>query len=1544
MRKYTKFFMLILSLVLFFGLVACDKKVEISFVNPNETLEVGKTLQLDFTISDDKLSLEWSTDNSAIIEVDQTGLVKGLKAGDANVTVKVKDKDVSATIKVTVYASDPTSVVITDSPTSAKAGTIVQLKANVLPATAIQEVTWSSNNTDVATVDATGKVEFKKAGEVVITAATKAKATVKRDVTITVGNPDPNEIVVAAQTGVNTVMLYDKLQMVATVNPEDAPNTVTWSVNDDTIASIDANGLLDAKKVGKVIVTATSTVKSEVLGTLEIEVTIPAATSLDVTGLHTVIQVDEELQLTSKILPDLASQAVTYTSSSDAIATVDATGKVKGIATGEATITVKAVSNETLTKTYAVKVVAKVEAPTHTKFLVDGSLKDSERYSKVTVNEVEYILGVNAFSDLANFALSDGSEIYIKKGTYLGSLLVNKNNVLIYSDNKDNNPNTTAFNFDNQAVIKGKITIADAQDGLTINGLSFTENGKVEAKATAKNFSFLNNNVFDTVEATKAWGAARDYTLTGVVTLWKQGKAVENLAFENNRFNNVSETNIIVGNTKGLLIKNNTFTNFDRDAIRIDGGSNYLSTIIDGNRFVNEVQGGYNGVYFRTIGVYYPEGEEVKAEEKNIVEVKNNYFENIGKTDVMSGALSTNGYQEFGAEVNIHHNTFKNCLNYIQLRNNATAERHTANAWVGNINYNIFLGVPATYYHRNLNGGNDTETTNPTLVNMDYNFFGDLEGNPVDLTSDDIKAKFQSVKSLEYSYTSIDAMTALFVNGEWSEKVENDEIIYDGMKFVYGVNAFSTIADALEAVAANGMIIVLPGTYDESIEITKAVQLRTLNSKLNPTVDDAPFKADSLTATTITNVWYLNNVSDVSIKGFSFTGAARVRQYGATNNDGTTNFLYENNYAYDTSAATIPWQQAEYAAYGIEAKEDTTMPGFLSLAQNGTWMRNTKIMNNKFVNVSDTNIVLISAEGATITGNQFSNGDRDAIRLDHGSLNGTFNIKDNVFDTFKYNGIYVRSYTYALGGITFNIERNTFKNIGEASLTETAESVKLGAIATSDYAEKNDATFNIRFNNFENNYNYISLRAYVTDVTAWETKNITWKAIVEYNSFIDSDTVEFYFKNLSNASDTEQTNVDNAIFDKNFYGTDANTKAEITAAQFDHFKAVESNSTVYNTLADLEVAIAEYIEFIKPIIVDPALAEAVAGAKVVYDGVELEVGKSAFATIKEAAAQAVAGKTIKVLAGYYTEDLIEIKVDNLTVLGPNASINPITGTRKAEAVLKAKVLIGEDVKNTVINGFSLDYVAGSSLVTGHENGGIDGLKFLYNIINGASGSGAESPILFKQATADAKNMNFTINYNYIKNVGSDRGIRLSYIENLTIIGNKLENCSSDAIRLNDNGGSVTGKFVLENNTIINAGQFALFTGATTIKEMIIKGNTFEKSGHGYSAGAISIRELTTHVDGTVVTIENNTFKNSANYDIRIDHKAEEATNLVITIANNNFYTPTATIYYNNTTGIAKTLFKLNNKVYGVDDVETALAGLFEGETPRIKNANLEVAQ
>src|SRR5690606_23279194 len=162
------------------------------------------------------------------------------------------------------------------------------------------------------------------------------------------------------------------------------------------------------------------------------------------------------------------------------------------------------------------------------------------------------------------------------------------------------------------------------------------------------------------------------------------------------------------------------------------------------------------------------------------------------------------------------------------------------------------------------------------------------------------------------------------------------------------------------------LIYVLPGTYGEEIVVSKEVRLKTMNAKLNPVEDDAAFQVDAEAATVITNTWYLNNLSNVVIEGFTFTGAARVRQYGPKNEDGIEYFRFVNNYVVDTDAATIEWQQNAYEDLGVDVKENTTVPGFLSLAQYDTLIIDTDIFNNKFENVSDTNIFIIGAQNLQI--------------------------------------------------------------------------------------------------------------------------------------------------------------------------------------------------------------------------------------------------------------------------------------------------------------------------------------------------------------------------------------------------------------------------------------------------------------------------------------------------------------------------------------------------------------------------------------------------
>lgn len=80
------------------------------------TLECGESLRLIATVSPadaDDPSVCWETSNPAIADVDQSGLVSALSAGNATITATTNDGDLSASCEVTVNEI-PTSIELTD--------------------------------------------------------------------------------------------------------------------------------------------------------------------------------------------------------------------------------------------------------------------------------------------------------------------------------------------------------------------------------------------------------------------------------------------------------------------------------------------------------------------------------------------------------------------------------------------------------------------------------------------------------------------------------------------------------------------------------------------------------------------------------------------------------------------------------------------------------------------------------------------------------------------------------------------------------------------------------------------------------------------------------------------------------------------------------------------------------------------------------------------------------------------------------------------------------------------------------------------------------------------------------------------------------------------------------------------------------------------------------------------------------------------------------------------------------------------------------------
>ena len=119
--------------------------------------------------------------------------------------------------------------------------------------------------------------------------------------------------------------------LVGTISPEDASNMkFTWSSSNPAIAKVDTNGLVTAVDKGVCNITVT-TADGAKIAICEITVKIPVA---GVTLNKTVLSLNKgnTETLTATILPaDTTNEAVTWSSSKNAIATVDTNGKVTAV-------------------------------------------------------------------------------------------------------------------------------------------------------------------------------------------------------------------------------------------------------------------------------------------------------------------------------------------------------------------------------------------------------------------------------------------------------------------------------------------------------------------------------------------------------------------------------------------------------------------------------------------------------------------------------------------------------------------------------------------------------------------------------------------------------------------------------------------------------------------------------------------------------------------------------------------------------------------------------------------------------------------------------------------------------------------------------------------------------------------------------------------------------------------------------------------------------------------------------------------------------------
>ena len=211
--------------------------------------------------------------------------------------------------------------------------------------------------------------------------------------------------------------INESLGLKASISPADATNKdVTWATSDEKIAKVDENGKVTAAGAGKVTITVTTkdggfkatcevTVRNE-------EVPVVKVTGVSLDKILAELKINESVELKATISPaDATNKEVTWTSSDEKIAKVDANGKVTAVGAGHATIIVTTkdgnfnatceviVKDDNGTTNPIENIVEKVENPNGKNEVV---IKNPSNEIRLEIKDIESIKAGNGYFEIKN--------------------------------------------------------------------------------------------------------------------------------------------------------------------------------------------------------------------------------------------------------------------------------------------------------------------------------------------------------------------------------------------------------------------------------------------------------------------------------------------------------------------------------------------------------------------------------------------------------------------------------------------------------------------------------------------------------------------------------------------------------------------------------------------------------------------------------------------------------------------------------------------------------------------------------------------------------------------------------------------------------------------------------------------------------------------------------------------------------------------------------------------------------------------------------------
>ncbi len=349
----------------------------------------GASASLTATASPSSASVAWTSSNSAVVTVSGSGStasVTGVAAGSAQITATATSGSRSATAVATVTVTPAVrTITIAEPSVTLAVGAVQRVTATITAdAGAVRTVQWRSDEPTIATVDTAGAVTAIAVGTTTVRATSLATPSITASVPVRV-NAAPRVRAVAITPLTDSALIGQVRPFTAVVTADSGlATTVSWRSSSSAVATIDASGRATALASGSTTITAVSTADTTMRASASLTVRLPTVRNVSFT-LPATLQAGRSADAVPTVVADVgADTRLAWNSTTPAVATVDANGRVTALSVGTTTIALRSVAFSTVTAS----ALLTVSAPPTTSVFAETSVGSGGGLSTATITNI----------------------------------------------------------------------------------------------------------------------------------------------------------------------------------------------------------------------------------------------------------------------------------------------------------------------------------------------------------------------------------------------------------------------------------------------------------------------------------------------------------------------------------------------------------------------------------------------------------------------------------------------------------------------------------------------------------------------------------------------------------------------------------------------------------------------------------------------------------------------------------------------------------------------------------------------------------------------------------------------------------------------------------------------------------------------------------------------------------------------------------------------------------------------------------------------------